>query len=160
MRSGHTCRGQRVWLFELEDWLSNESRPSRRGARDRRKTGLAPTPPCLAASASVLAKSEGTNGPAPIERGVEGSRQDPSRLQSPDSAISGRRPLSGPGAPGRALQAPSGISMESHAGSGAPVVTIAEEEEEKREEPDGMRRMWRRTTAAGTPVEFCSFLRP
>lgn len=81
-----------------------------------------------------------------------GSRQDPGRFQTVRSLD---RPLSGPQgsrAPaGRALQAPSGISMESHAGSGAPVVTIAEEEEEKREEPDEMRRIWRRTAGGQAP---------
>lgn len=50
-----------------------------------------------------------------------GSRQDPGRFQTVRSLD---RPLSGPQgsrAPaGRALQAPSGISMESHAGSGGP----------------------------------------
>lgn len=65
MRSGHTCRGQRVWLRPGR--LAVERKPER-GGRDRRKTGLAPTRPCLAASASAPAKSEETNGPAPIER--------------------------------------------------------------------------------------------
>ena len=47
----------------------------------------------------------------------------------PDSAISGLSLVKA------RLQAPSGISMESHAGSGAPVDSIAEEEKEKRRSP-------------------------
>lgn len=130
---------------DLGDWLSNESR------REVGGTGGRPAWPRRARAWRHPPRRQRKARKQTDRRRSRGKgRWKPAGSRSvPDSAIFGPS-LVGPPA-GRALQAPSGISMESHAGSGAPVVTIAEEEEEKREEPDEMRRIWRRTAGGQAP---------